>query len=252
MKRFIKLLAVSLVAFSVNAFASIAYISGNWEPWGMQGGVNGMNQVYGSGSWDRLNFSNAVASGAYGYDALYVDGGDGQTLPFESFINANRVGLEAFVANGGSLFLNAARWDDTSPFNLGFGVNLVTGLSFTGHIAAGQSGHAVFAGTNSSWNGSSFSHDYLTGNGLSSLIDDSIGRSILAEMNFGAGHVMVGGLTLAFFGEHGAWSSDTNILRNNILAYVGDFANNVPEPSSIALLGLALFGLSAGRKRKTA
>ena len=251
MSKLLNLLFVCVVALASNAYAgTVAYVSGSTEPWGQPGAVNGLNQVYGSGNWDRLDFSTAVTNGALGYDALYIDGGNGQTGGFESFVNANRAALESYVSNGGSLFLNAARWSGTNGFNLGFGAALNSGASGSGHIATGQAGHEIFVGTNSSWNGSSFSHDYLTGAGLTSLIDDANNRSILAEMNYGAGHVLFGGLTLAFFGEHVSWSADTNILRNNIFAYVGDAAaTEVSEPGSITLLGLSLIGLAALRRK---
>lgn len=256
MKRYLAYCFAAIAAVSITAqAATISYITDSSEPWGQAGGVNGMNQVFGAGNWTRLTFANALASDAYGYDALYLDGGAANTAGFQNFINANRAGLESYVANGGSLFLNAARWGGLNGFDLGFGVRLNNGGSSVAHITPGQAGNAIFAGTNSNWVGSSFSHDYLTGAGLTALINDGAERAILAELSYGSGRVLFGGLTLAFFGQHGGWSADTGLLRNNILLSVGNAANplvnDVPEPASAGLLGIALLGLYLVRRRAT-
>jgi hypothetical protein len=43
-----------------------------------------------------------------------------------------------------------------------------------------------------------------------------------------------------------------DLARNYFVSAVGATTNNVPEPGSIALLGLGLFGIAASRKRKQA
>jgi len=247
-------LCVFAIAQTVYA-APVAYISGGAEPWNQPGGVNGMNDVFGAGNWDRLDFGNAVGNGIFdgGYDYLYIDGGDGQTGGWEGFINSYRSDLETYVSNGGNLFLNAARWGGTNNFDLGFGANLVFGTSNGGHAADGTDEvfNGPYGATGEDFTGSYFSHDYITGTGLNDIILDDLNRTILADMDYGSGHVMFGGLTLAFFGEHGAWSPTSGILRNNIL----DYGNNpgtapVPEPSTIILLGSGLAGLAFWRRRQ--
>ncbi len=109
------LLACALFVTQQIGATPIAYVTGGGEPWGQRGGINAMDNVFGSGNWDRLTFSNAVNTGVFsgGYDYLYIDGGASNTAGWQGFINANRASLEGFVADGGNLFLNAARWGGT-------------------------------------------------------------------------------------------------------------------------------------------
>ncbi|UCD75072.1 MAG: hypothetical protein JSV91_14960, partial [Phycisphaerales bacterium] len=77
---------------------TIAYVSGTGgEPWGYLGNVNALNDVFGAGNWDRLEFPTAAGAGVWGYDLVFLDGGDGATLEFIDFVNANRTDMEAFV-----------------------------------------------------------------------------------------------------------------------------------------------------------
>jgi len=254
------LLAVSLVSVFVLAGASqvqaisVAYITGTTEPWSQQGNVNALNAVFGSGGWTRYDWSNAggvLAPGAY--QMIFADGGDAQTLPFEAFVNTNRTALEAWVAGGGSLILEAARWDDSSPFNLGFGGTLNYSASST--ASAPNPAHPVingpFGNTGTSFWGSYFSHDYITGAGFTTILTGN-GNATLVEKDWGSGHVILSGLTLPF-SQHPSWSPNTWTLHQNLLDYAADEVAVIPEPVTMAGLTFALMGLGAyARRRRTA
>ncbi|UCD76137.1 MAG: hypothetical protein JSV91_04285 [Phycisphaerales bacterium] len=203
---------------------TVAYVSeAGGEPWGYPGNLNALDDVFGPGNWDRLDFATAVGNGLWGYDLILMDGGNGATLEFIDFVNANRADMETWVNGGGWLIINAARWDDASDFDLGFGITLIDSGSSNGYAV--DTSHPVYDGpfgtTGSDFSGSSLSHDYVTGAGLTSLMTGDHGFSILSEMNYGSGHVIAGGLTLPFFGEHDSWSPNCPIFHRNLLAYAG-------------------------------
>jgi hypothetical protein len=250
MKRSISVLGLVLWAGAA-ASADVAYVSGSaGEPWGMPGNVNALNDVYGNGNWDRLDFPSAVDKGLFkSYDCIVLDGGDGADSEFNAFIEANRGSMEAFVNGGGRMLINAARWGaDPVDLDVGFGVTLQYGPGYSDGFAVDVN-HAIFQGpfgaTGDYFQGDGLSHDIVLGKDLTPLMYGGKGPDvILAEKSWGAGHVMVGGLTLPFFGEHGAWSANTKDFHRNLYTYFC----KVPSPGAAGLLGLA--GLAAARRRR--
>jgi hypothetical protein len=228
----------------------IGYVTGPGDPWSVPPSDPGsndaaLNKAFGVGGWNKFTFPSAVGAGVFtgGYKMLFFDGGDGQSGNFETFINANRTALQNYVANGGTLFLNAARWSSGS-LDLGFGATLTTNLFSTTGYAVDPS-NPIFKGPNgsagTSWTGNYFSHDVLTGAGLMPLITsdpNGLGNILLAQEKYGKGLVLFGGMTLPYWQSPATQAEN---LRANILSYTAAGVPATPEPSS-----LALFGLGAG------
>jgi hypothetical protein len=234
--------------------ASIGYITNN-NPWGNITNDAAMNTAFGSGNWDRFTFSSAVSSGILSgstYKTLFFEGSDSNGQAFTEFLNNNRNTLESWVTNGGSLFLNAARNNGYGALNLGFGVSLLS-LNYSNTATAVNPNHLIFQGPNgatgASFSGNYFAHDTVIGSGLTSLINGSSG-SVLAEKDYGFGHVLIGGMTTVNF--HSPQPQATS-LRANILSYAASKSNQasqpVPEPLTILGSGLAL-GFGSLMKRQ--
>jgi hypothetical protein len=226
-----------------SANAAVGYISGQFgEPWGVNNNIVAMDAAFGSGNWNHLNFANAIGNGALtpAYDYLYLDGGDGTDTQFVNFVTANQTALEDWVADGGCLFLNAGTWGYPNPVSLGFGVTLNEAFDGGRNTASAvNAAHPIFNGpytpTGLAWTGTYFSHNDVTGAGLTPLIIDGFGRTILAEKDWGLGHAMFGGLTTDNFHSP---SLEAANLKANILAYGADCA--IPEPATGVLLALGI------------
>ena len=166
--------------------------------------------------------------------------------------------MEAWVAAGGSLFLNAAP-NERDGMNFGFGGVSLVYPGYTDSVKAVDGTHAIFNGPNgaagTSFNGGWFGHG-LTGGSLTPLIVDSFNASkiVLGEKDWGLGHVIFGGMTTNNFQSP---TANTANLRANILDYgagqVGaTAAAPVPLPAA-AWAGMALMGatgLTKLRRRK--
>jgi hypothetical protein len=258
----VTLLVLGCAVLTGQAFAGQrAYISGDSEPWTYVAPTNlsNMDAAFGAGNWSRLTFSNAVSTGIFDpgeFCMLFIDGGDGNTLEWEGWLNSNRTSLESFVSGGGHLFMTAARWDDSSDFDLGFGATLHSGASNS--ATAVDASHPIFNGpmtpTGTSWTGTSFSHDYISwaaDAGFASLIVDEDGRTVLTERDYGSGLVLLGGMTVTAFHDPDPQADN---LRVNTLIYTDQGScSPVPEPASLALLtgGVLPLALRKLRRRQT-
>jgi len=205
--------------------AGVAYVSwSGGEPFDRYGNVNALDDVFGVDQWKRLDFPTAIEDELWDYGMILMDGGAEGDHEFVEFINTHRGELESWVAAGGSLIINAARWYELDALDLGFGMVLRNGHSSEAY--ADDTSHPVCDGpygrTGGLFHGDALAHDYISGEELTSLLTGDVGYPVLAERYWGGGHVIAGGLTLPFFGEHELWSANCAILHRNMLAHAFD------------------------------
>ncbi len=200
--------------------------------WDQNGNATALDNTFGAGNWTRLNFEglDVPALLATNVKFIFIDGSNWGTCEFISFLNSYRTELEAWVFSGGSLFLNAAPNECySSPIELISNDTLTYQGSRIG--TSTDNSHPIFIGPKTpvittTYNGDSFSHTYVYGEGLVPILLNSASNPILAEKKFGCGTIMFGGLTLEFFGQYYLWSPEPQIsnLYSNILQYMYDAA----------------------------
>lgn len=238
-------LAIGLSGVGLQA-ASVAYISdgqGN-QPWATGDFYNLLDTKYGAGNYSDNSFSVGTSIYTPATKVIFIEGGAATFDDFNSYFNtpANVTALQNWVAAGGTAFINGGTWGG-GPQSVGFGVTLneFAELSPTG-TAAGP--NPIFnAASGSSWSGNYFSHDTVTGAGLTTLITTASGNVSLAEESYGLGEVIVGGLTAPQF--QNPQPQAFNLWQNILPAAV-------PEPTTmVAGLGaLGLAALAAARSRR--
>jgi len=242
------LIASAIVLLSSAAQAgTINYGTGQYNPWGNTTNNEAMDSAFGAGNWNLSHgYSTSVFTDA---DFVFLDGGDSNANEFSSFLANNSAVIANYVANGGHLFLNAAP-NQGGSFDMGFGVQL-NYPGFGSNVTVTEAGVAAGlteGGLATNYSGSAFSHAFVSGTGISNLIMDENGRIVFGAMQFGKGFVAFGGETTTNFHYP---SGNSAALRVNELRYVAnaETSNDVPEPASLALIGMGLLAAGAARRK---
>jgi len=263
MKHFVKgtvLAAVAAVSMSMGASQAQAVTSAYLrstvgQPWGENTNEDAMDAAFGVGNWDDLRYEtvNVGTLLGGGYSFLFMEGGDDNANELEAFLGSNIGAIENYVAAGGSLLINAAP-NEGDGMSYGFGgVNLVY-PDFGGNpVTAVDGAHPIFNGVATAYTGTSFSHATVSGGGIAPLINDPNTNAVLAELNWGSGLVLFGGMTTTNFHDP---DPDSFNLRVNILNYTaagGQVVNGggaVPEPitATLGLMGLGVLGMATRRR----
>ncbi len=247
------LAAVAIAVWAAPAHAqSAVYMRSNTQiPWGQPEPTDHMDDVFGPGNWQELYYETAVPGTVFSPATtfVYMQGGDDSANELEAFLTANQATIESWVSSGGRLLvLSAPNEGDGMSYGFG-GVTLVYGAGSDSSTAtAAFPGHPIFNGpfvpVTTSYTGTSFSHAYVTGGGISAIIIDDDSQASLAELAWGSGHAVFGGLTTSNF-----WDPDTEAqnLDRNIIAYASQAEQRIlPVPTLGRAATLILVLLVAG------
>ncbi len=193
-------------------------------PWSSAANETQMDRVFGPGNWQDLRYEAAKSETLFSPHTafIFMEGGDNNAAALKTFLDANIATIQNWVSAGGRLFLNAAPSQGGS-ISFGFGITL-NFPDFTSAAAAALPTHPIFNGpftpVGTSWTGTAFAHASISGPSLTSLIQNSSnGRTVLAEMAYGKGKILFGGMTVDSFDSP---QPEAQNLRANILAYLND------------------------------
>jgi len=227
-------MALAMFGFGAAASADVAYVRGQFQPWGQVTNEAAMDLAFGIGAW--LDTTMAADNGAVfapgsGYRFVFLEGSDDDAVELAAYLNAHRAAIEAWVNGGGRLLLNSAPNEPVGGGNIDFGFGGVTlmydDVNFADTVDAADPAHPIFNGPNAvgvtQFTGNSFGHSSIadtTGHVMPLIVgavgDQREGETILGEMRFGRGLVLFGGMTTDNFHQP---QPDAANLRANILDY---------------------------------
>lgn len=224
------------------------FLDGGNFPWNSTDYTTTMDMNFGAGNWANDNYGTVNVGQLLSGDTsfIYMEGGDLSANALNAFLGANLADLQDWVAAGGTLLLNAAP-NEGGNIDFGFGGVLLNFPDFdgSGEAHAVDGSHPIFNGpfgvVATDYTGTNFSHSTVTGGGISSIMNNGAGNSVLAELSWGFGGVVVGGMTPPQFHDP---DPDSINLHANIIAYT----TTVPAPGALALLGMG--GLALRRRRR--
>lgn len=230
------------------AAGNIYYVYSNTtggQPWFTTTNSTAMDQVFTPGGWSTAYYETLDPASVFSAATTFVflEGSDQHANELETFLTANMSTIEDWVAAGGRLFLNAAP-NEGDGMSFGFGgVNLQYAY-YTSNATAVDPAHPIFNGPYTpivtDYTGSSFGHALVTGGGITGLIEDAFapGNYVCAEMAWGSGLVVFGGMTTNNF--HTPLLEAAN-LRANILSYA---SCGTPPPTCEIPSGLYVDGIT--------
>ncbi|CAN5498171.1 hypothetical protein BH11ARM2_BH11ARM2_30850 [soil metagenome] len=271
------LLIAALFAGIVGSAAAqnVAYLSASRDsgPWGSQTYKEDFNKVFGEKGWTESTFEKSDDSlfDPGKTNLLVIEGGDWMADQMAEYINKNEDRLAKFVYEGGHLIINAApntggdiamfggavglhygwgdgdkREKDGGSFNFTATPNDYSHPIFNGPFGQVKQLDGNYAGHATVWDKTGLFQPLLTGEN---------GGTMLAQAQFGKGTAFIGGLTTPWTEAYWGSSDQWHTFNQNFLAYsAGDkfvpVTNAVPEPTSMAFIGLGALALVRRRKAR--
>jgi fibronectin-binding autotransporter adhesin len=248
---------LSLIVPCSQAGSIVYFTSQNGEPWGVTDFQNAMTTVFGTYTTEYYETADASIFNS-GTSFVFMEGGMVNDTPLQDYLNTYNIStpdILNWVDAGGRLMIDSAGWDNSIVTGFG-GVTLnfdyyINDQSNTGNAV--DPTDAIFQGpympVGTSWYGDYFSHDTVTGTGLTALItgDPGVGANLAYE-TFGLGMVVFSGETPPTF--QSPQPQAYNLLNNELAFAATGVPITTPEPGSLVLFGAGMCGLLALRRRR--
>ncbi len=209
------------------------YINSNvGNPWGNTTNQAAMDSAFGAGNWTQAFFESLDPAVVFAAPTrfVFIDGSDTNASELNTFLQGNLPAIEAWVNNGGTLLLNSAP-NEVGNINFGFNGTTLVYPNQSSSVSVVNTSHPAFIGPNTptatTMTGNDYAHATISGTGYSNILVDSSNpvKVVLAEKAWGAGRIMVGGMTTVNF--HSPAVESTNWLIN-LLVYMESLAVNAP------------------------
>lgn len=228
------------------------------------GSAIALDSVFGAGNYNSIGSysgidTSSVFSAANSF--VFLDGGASTDTNLSSFLASSGTAILNWVSNGGSLFIQSGGWSESIAFGPATISWSPSGLNIFGEMtAAGVNAFSPYGLIAGSYLGFPLATTTIIGTGLTNFLDGielddgfggtAGGGSIMAGLQYGSGYIMYSGL---FDTDPNMAINDAAPLLASAVAYTADQGGqtNIPEPISLALLGVALCGIGwTVRKRK--
>lgn len=208
MKKILLLLALTLTSLVVNAqakwYLSRQCCTQGTQPWGSASNINAMNLAFGVGNWNQGQYStvnvNALLQPTVCF--IFMEGGSLDATALNAFLVTNLPAIQTWVFNGGRLIINAAP-NQGGNIQYGFG-GVMLNYAFGPYSAPGNAmvpAHPIFNGpflpVGLAYTGNWWCHGYVTGPGITGLVNGTTPGVSLATKPWGAGLAMFGSMTTA-------------------------------------------------------
>lgn len=176
------------------------------EPWGGPANPESMDFAFGGGGWTLEAYETAVAATVFSPTTgfVFMDGGSMHASELQAFLVANLPLIEAWVFAGGRLLLNSAP-NEGGDIDFGFdGTTLhysPAEPTYISNASVVDPLHPAMLGpltpTTTAMTGTYYGHSTILGTGYTVVMTETGNPSkvLLAEKCWGAGRVMVGGMT---------------------------------------------------------